>query len=222
MGMPPSAPFVAVTPHSPTNNTKPTWTWMSGSSGGSGVFRYRLDSSDLSQNAITGIQSSFTPVQALSEGTHVLYVQERGGAGDWSMSGSAEVLIDVTPPSAPMFLSVPRSPLNSVMPTWKWMSGGGGDGTYRYKIDDATVDVGANTVMAVEFTPLGELTEGLHTMFLQERDAALNWSPSSSRALVLAKRGSLGGPDFRPEAPTGSQSGSMPLECCMPLSVMTV
>src|SRR4051812_14283410 len=134
---PPNAPFVGVTPRSPTNNTKPTWTWMSGGNGGSGLFRYRLDANDLTKNVSMGIQSSFTPDQPLSEGSHTLYVQERSATGDWSASGSAEVVIDVTPPSAPVFLAQPRSPLNSVMPQWKWMSGGnGGTGTYRCKLDD--------------------------------------------------------------------------------------
>ena len=59
--------------------------------GGNGTFRSKLDSSDLTSGATTTTQTSFTPAANLSDGAHVLYVQERDTAGNWSASGSAAI-----------------------------------------------------------------------------------------------------------------------------------
>jgi hypothetical protein len=84
----------------PTNDTTPTWSWSPGG-GGNGTYRYKLDSSDLSSGATQTTSTSYTPVVALSEGSHTLYVQERDTVGNWSGSGSFTITIDITEPSAP-------------------------------------------------------------------------------------------------------------------------
>lgn len=83
---PPSAPLVSCV--TPISDTTPTWTWNSGG-GGNGVYRCRLD--DEGWGAETQAKA-FTPATALSEGRHVLQVQERDLAGNWSIAG--EKLID--------------------------------------------------------------------------------------------------------------------------------
>ena len=52
----------------PTNNTKPTWTWTNGGGNGSGIFRYSLNDASLASLLGSGTQMSYTPVIALSEG----------------------------------------------------------------------------------------------------------------------------------------------------------
>lgn len=90
--IPPDAPVVSGT--TPTNNTKPTWTWLSGGNGGNGAYQCQLDGGTWG-----GCTSPYTPASALSEGAHSLNVQERDDAGNWSVSGSKAIVIDVTAPS---------------------------------------------------------------------------------------------------------------------------
>ncbi|HKP98388.1 MAG TPA: putative Ig domain-containing protein [Fibrobacteria bacterium] len=189
----PRAPTVTVTPASPTNNPKPTWNWATGGNGGIGTFRFRLDSTNLN-DMDEGKAATFTLAQNLSDGTHTLYVQERDSAGNWSPSGQAMVRIDQVPPGSPEFDSLPKSPLNTLQPTWNWKSGGNaGMGIYRCKVDDSSLASGPTLVNGGSYSAPAVLTEGLHTLHVQERDSAGNWSPRSSRSIVLALRGYVGG-----------------------------
>jgi hypothetical protein len=109
----PTAPNV--TGATSTNDTTPSWSWTSGG-GGNGTYRYKLNNADLTTGASETTDATFTASQALSEGTHTLYVQERDAAGNWSASGSHEISV-VTPPSAPI-LSTPTSVLNGLSLSW--------------------------------------------------------------------------------------------------------
>ena len=186
---PPPAPKVTSTSPTLTNNPKPTWSWTAGGSGGKGHFRYRLDNPDLSTGATEGA-ISFTPGQNLSEAPHTVYVQEQDSAGNWSPSGSLALSIDVTPPAVPVFTTTLKSPLNSVKPTWTWNTGKAGH--YRYQLDNENMNSGATEISTGSFTPASNLSEGPHTLYVQERDSAGNWSSSSSRSVVLALKGIVG------------------------------
>ena len=87
----PMAPIVTGT--TPTNDATPSWSWISGG-GGNETFRYRLDNSDLSTGTTETTDTSYTPYEDLSEGSHTLYVQERDNAGNWSNSAYKTILID--------------------------------------------------------------------------------------------------------------------------------
>ncbi|HKP95768.1 MAG TPA: putative Ig domain-containing protein [Fibrobacteria bacterium] len=194
---PPAAPKVSLAQASPTNLPKPLWTWVGGGNAGMGLFRSKLDDSVLTAGAASGAPLSFTPAAALSEGKHILYVQERDSAGNWSATGTASVTVDLTPPGAPVFDATPLSPLNSLKPLWTWKSGGnGGMGAYRCKVDDANLASGATEVGNGQYAPPGNLSEAPHTLYVQERDSAGNWSRSSSKSLVLAVRGIVGNAGF--------------------------
>ncbi len=176
----PSAPTVSGT--TPTNDATPTWTWTAGG-GGNGTFRYKLDDPDLTSGATSTTASSHLPATALSEGSHQLYVQERDEVGNWSASGSFPVEVDLTPPGAPV-ISGP-SQTNDDTPTWSWTSGGGGVGTYRYKLDNANLESGAAETDQTNHTPVGALADGDHTLYVQERDTVGNWSASGSFTVTV-------------------------------------
>jgi hypothetical protein len=179
---PPNAPTVSGT--TPTNDTTPTWTWTPGG-GGNGTYRYKLDDSNLGSGATTTTGTSYTPVSALtSNATHTFYVQERDAAGNWSASGSFAIVIDITPPNAPSVSGA--TPTNDTTPTWTWTpGGGGGNGTYRYKLDDSNLSSGATTTTNTSYTPVSALPDATHTLYVQERDAAGNWSAAGSFAIVI-------------------------------------
>ncbi|MCX5769381.1 MAG: DUF5011 domain-containing protein, partial [Candidatus Hydrogenedentes bacterium] len=77
----------------------------------------------------------------LPEGDHTLCVQERDDAGNWSIAGCATVTADRTPPALP---AVTCTEFDTTTATWDWISGGGdGSGSFRYKLDDADLSLGA-------------------------------------------------------------------------------
>lgn len=185
-----------------TNDPTPTWTWTSGGEG-SGVYRYRLDNPDLEANATVVNGASFTPTGSLSEGIHTLYVQERDEAGNWSMSGIQTSRIDLTAPTAPRMDSTPYSPLNSLRPRWTWRSGTGGAKIFRARVDNANTE-GATEQSDSSFTPAANLAEGRHTLFVQERDSAGNWSQTSSREIIVALRATIGDGSLPSNASVGN------------------
>jgi len=169
---PPGTPRVRVNPAGPTNNTKPTWTWSTG--GGTGQFQSRLDINDFSTMTTSAADTTFTPATALTEGTHTLYVREKGTAGNWSLVGSAGVTVDVTPPAAPRISGT--SPTNT-NPKWNWTTGGGGSGDFRFRLGDANFPADAATVRDTTYTLVPDPVSGTtYTLYVEERDLAGNWS----------------------------------------------
>jgi len=163
-----------------TNDTTPTWAWTSGG-GGNGTFRYQLDGETGTWTETT--ETTFTPEIAFGDGeTHTLYVQERDDAGNWSLSGSLAVTIDTSAPGAPHVTGEPIT--NDTTPAWTWTSGGGGNGTFRYQLD-AETGTWTETVETT-FTPAAEFADAeTHTLYVQERDDAGNWSPSGILAVAV-------------------------------------
>jgi hypothetical protein len=83
-------------------------------------------------------------------------------------------------PSAPTVMGT--TPTNDTTPTWSWSSGGGGDGIYRYNLgSDPSGDGDTSTA----FQPSSSLSDGTYTLYVQERDAAGNWSNSGSSSIVI-------------------------------------
>jgi photosystem II stability/assembly factor-like uncharacterized protein len=183
---------VSASPSSPTNESRPTWSWR-GAGDEIGVsYRFQLDSPDFSVTTPETKAIAFRPEakDALKEGLHTLFVQQRDSAGNWSLSASAQVLIDLTPPGAPKFSSSHTGLTNSTKPTWNWIpgnseSGGPGAGVYRVKLDDSLLATGATQITIPTYTSDKNLAEGYHRLYVQERDSAGNWSKYSSQFLQI-------------------------------------
>lgn len=93
----PTAPKITGT--SPTNMA-PKWNWTSGGNGGFGEFRFKLGDANFVANYPTTKDSSYTlPSTAVSNSIHILYVQERDAAGNWSLAANMGVLYDATKPT---------------------------------------------------------------------------------------------------------------------------
>lgn len=193
----PSAPIVTVSPSSPTNNSRPTWSWSTGGGGGSGIYRFKLGDENFASGSTLGTQISFQTGSALAEGPQTLYVQEQDSAGNWSSSGIRSVILDFTPPNKPVIsATTPLSPVNTLTPTWSWVSGGGtGSGNFRVKLNNSDLNTGAILVNApaLSFTAPSALAEGSNILYVQERDAAGNWSESESRTIYCLSKGFIGG-----------------------------
>ena len=166
-------PSPLVSGKSPTNDSTPTWSWISG--GGKGVFRYKLDPTSIWSTKTTA--TSFTPLEPLADGRYILCVQEKDADGKWSATGKKMIVVDTIPPTPPVINAT--SPTET--PTWSWNTT-----TYRYKLDDNNLETGATESTQTEFTPaLNSLSAGTHILYVQKRDAAGNWSASAEKAVEV-------------------------------------
>ena len=94
------------------------------------------------------------------------------------------VRLDDTPPAAPVVaLGAYAAPDR---PGWSWTPGGGGNGSFRYRLDNADLSAGATATTAASFAPGADLAAGTHTLYVQERDSSGNWSASGKAAVTLA------------------------------------
>ena len=183
---PPDAPKIKILQTTPYNTAKPTWFWLSGGVEGMGHYRLKIGSSDLASGATEVAKPEYQSPDSLKEGAHILYVQERDSAGNWSSTTTIKLLIDITPPGKPVIDSLPRSPLNDIQPVWSWSSGGGGAGLFRCRLDNPNLNTGSDTTKEYSFKPKIVLSEELHTLYVQEADSAGNWSATTSRGIVVS------------------------------------
>ncbi|PKK88690.1 MAG: hypothetical protein CVV64_17765 [Candidatus Wallbacteria bacterium HGW-Wallbacteria-1] len=156
-----------------SNSRMPCWTWTSGG-GGTGKFRYALNGDIFSETLLTQT-TSFTPSADLIDGTYFIYVQEMDDLGYWSDTAIFKTIVDLIEPTPPIVNG--ETPSGSNYPTWTWVSAkNDGNGVFRYKFGDTDFTSGANETTDLSYKPSIGLSIGKHTLFVQERDDAGNWS----------------------------------------------
>jgi hypothetical protein len=146
-------------------------------------FRYTTTGTD--PTCSTGIISSSQPTSvSISAATATLKVISCDLVGLSSAVATSVYTYDITPPNGPTVTGT--TPTGNVTPTWSWSSGGnGGNGTFRYKLNDTNLSTGATETTSTSFTPGSALSEATHTLYVQERDVAGNWSTSGSFAIQV-------------------------------------
>ncbi len=171
---PPSKPEVRVSPTGTTNVQKPTFSW-NGTGGGIGSYQYKVDNADFGTGATSTSDTAFTPANNLPAGAHAFYVREKDSTGNWSLPGTASLTIDLTAPNGPKLVG--SSP-TSAMPKWTWSSGGGaGSGDFRYKVGgDGNPATGGTDTRDTVYILSAAVSGTSYTLYVQERDAAGNWS----------------------------------------------
>jgi len=174
--VPPEAPIVTGT--TPTASVRPTWTWNVPSD--VVQFRYRLNLGSWTETGIS--TTSFAPAFDLSSGSYLLEVQAADAAGNWSLSGSLTVEVDVTPPSPP--LVVGATPTTDTTPTWTWSPGSVDTHSYRFGLDSAD-PVAATYTTGTSYTPPAPLSLGAHVLYVWARDALGNWSTAVSYTITI-------------------------------------
>lgn len=145
-------------------------------------FRYTTTETTISCSS--GTNSSTEPtIVTISAVTTTLKVVACDQAGNTSDIASVTYTYDNVPPNTPVVTGPSTSP--STKPTWTWTSGGNGNGTYRYKLDNDDLSSDAIQSTASVFTPTNDLTETDHTLYVQERDDAGNWSNAGSYKISI-------------------------------------
>ncbi len=111
--------------------------------------------------------------------------------------------------SAPVVTA--STPTSTLLPTWTWSSSltQGSTQTYRYKLNDADLSSGSTEVSTASYTPSMPLTAGLHTLYVQEKNNARNWTAAGSFSVLIDTTApSAPSALFTTDTPTGSDKSS--------------
>ncbi|MFO8022839.1 MAG: Ig-like domain-containing protein, partial [Perlabentimonas sp.] len=132
--------------------------------------------------------ASYTLTSSETEGVttfSIAHKDKHGNTGTTATSttNGSSVTIDITPPTSPNFTGASTtSPTQNRRPTWEWEStdAADGSGNFRYKLDDNDFTSGETNTTSTSFQPSSDLLDGVHTLYIQERDEAGNWSATAS------------------------------------------
>ncbi|WP_413568110.1 hypothetical protein ACLWBD_10215 [Bdellovibrio sp. HCB117] len=101
----------------------------------------------------------------------------------YSEPDAITIRVDTVPPNPPL---LPAAADAGVRPVWTWVSGGGGgNGVYRYKLNDSDLSSGATVTTSLSYASVSDVAFGTHTLYVQERDEAGNWSASGIQVLTV-------------------------------------
>jgi len=88
------------------------------------------------------------------------------------------------PPQAPIVTGT--TPTSDTTPTWSWTPGGGGNGIFRYRLDNGNLDSGASHTTATSYTPTVALSPGTHTLYVQENNDDGLWSAAAVFGITVS------------------------------------
>ena len=159
-----------------TNDQTPAWTW--GPVSEADFYRYGFAEEEWISSSTDEL--TYTPSVNLSEGTYTLYVQAGKNPDLWSGSGSFTTEIDLTSPDRPVVTGT--TPTNDTTPKWSWTADTDAL-LYRYGFSEGTWIT--QTGDTESYTPISALTESGHTLYVQARDGAGNWSDSGSFLITI-------------------------------------
>ena len=170
-----------------TNDDTVDLSWSQGTDSGSGVSGYswlvdQLPDTIPDEQLEADLPASIT--FNVGEGTYYIHVWTQDNAGNWANTYHyGPWQFDITAPNAPTVSGT--TPTNDTTPVWTWSSGGGGSGTYRFQLNSQAANDWSVETTATLYTPDTPLSEGSHTLYVQERDAAGNWSTSGSFTVAI-------------------------------------
>lgn len=150
----------------------------------SNPLRYQHDTSDFDSNSFGQLSSASVDTSvSFSAANYVekevtVRVLDRAGNED---TGTDTIYIDTIPVSIPNVNfsdNTPTSGTTTLDPTprWYWSSNGGGNGNYRYSWNNSTW---TNVASSTSYTP--SVSDGTHTLYVQEQDPNGSWSSSGSQ-----------------------------------------
>lgn len=116
--------------------------------------------------------------------TYFFEVREKDAAGNESEPAKDTLLVDRQAPPAPVVGGVTPA----ANPTWTWTRGSNSDGNGRFRYRYSTQSAYSAETAATSFSPAG-LASGSHTLLVQERDAAGNWSSDGQATIVVDRTG---------------------------------
>lgn len=182
---PPVPPTLTATPVSLGRDNTPSFAWT-GEPGAE--YTYQITGPRTIGPASTSATAYTAPT--LADGSYTFTIYGTDAAGNSGGTESATFTIDTTPPGAPIGVTstsltgtAPNQYVTTANTTFTWNSGGGGNGVYRHSLDGGTTWSAA----AAGSSRLMSTPQAQHTLVVQERDAAGNWSLSSAPVVFLAQ-----------------------------------
>lgn len=109
-----------------------------------------------------------------------------GGYANGDEPTELSVTISLQPPLPPKVSGAADVVHDTRRPTWTWETGGrGGIGEYRVLLDLDLLALFGERTSTPSFTPVRDLPNGLHTLYVQERNAEGYWSLSGSFSVTV-------------------------------------
>ncbi len=169
-------------------NAAPTWSWTgSGRVGAKFQIRLFKTGTAVAIDSIEATSLTYSPAATLFNNSNDIVftarVREQDALGNWGGDGFADVHVDNVAPNSPVPNAI-ASPTSSATPTFTWVSGGGGDGNFQVKMDNNNFATGAIPVTGLTYTSPA-LTDGSHTLYVREKDAAGNGSAAPASIPVV-------------------------------------
>ncbi len=115
-------------------------------------------------------------------GNYFLTIRATDGKAKDTLKFTLTVGNVLPPPGKPVVKG--KSPTDNKMPNWTWSSGGGGTGIYRFRLDNDDLSA-SNPIPDTSYTPPTELSEGIHALYVQEKNPDGIWSLSGRLSLVI-------------------------------------
>ncbi|MEI6092988.1 MAG: Ig-like domain-containing protein [bacterium] len=178
------APALSITsPNSGTNFTTTTIVQTVSGSCGTDVTTITTSLGTFADNNCSDGTWSLNAM-VLNVGTNTFTITASDAAGNTSINSIVITYDDNLPePSSPIVSST--SPTTNKKPSWSWYSGGGGMGTYKYKLDSLDFSSGATETSSTSYTPVVDLSIGTHTLYIKEKNSNNIWSQVSSFSVVI-------------------------------------
>ncbi|MEO7425604.1 MAG: hypothetical protein ABI036_10485 [Fibrobacteria bacterium] len=173
----PAAPTVTG-PVTPTRVTLPTWTWS-----GTGPFEIRYGTVNPPTTNVTPLTTgTFTPTKVLTDGTWYFQARESDALGNWGpWSASSSVVIKASAPTAPTV--TPNKAVTNA-PSWSWIKGSGGNGTFRYRWSGSPTYLNSNSTLPMSFAlDVAASKDGSYTLCVAERDV-VDWGAEGCATAV--------------------------------------
>ena len=151
-------------------------------------------------------------VNALSEGTHVVFVRSQDSLGNWGAPATINLNVDKSGPATSNVSAAPNPnngtlPFNSSNPSVRVTatftdgaskvvagegfidnaSGVNGTGFIFLPTDGSFNSLTENGYVDIPLTTINKLSEGNHTIYVYGKDAAGNWGDTSTTILVIDK-----------------------------------
>lgn len=166
---------VTTSPASPSNNTKPVWSW-------SGDLNEQFDCHLSIAGSVHDKTSNCRPGQYSpqlgSDGTYNLWVTARDAAGNSAAGGAAgSYILDTTPPSTPTVTSSPASPSRSRTPSWSFA---GGAGPFECRLMQGSTQILSSGCTSPKSFDLTGRPDGGYTFQVREVDSVGNRSAYAS------------------------------------------
>jgi len=145
--------------------------------------------SSLSEAAYADVP--LTTINALSAGSHTIYVHGKDAAGNWGATTSISLVVDKTLPTISGVTLTPSTVAVGTASTLAVAAADTGTGVSggQYWIDGTATPPANPTSFTGTAASIatGNLTGAVHTVYVRVRDAAGNWSAVSSAQLTVIK-----------------------------------